>query len=685
MKKPAAKSLPLAKGRGNARPEGDEAQGAGPRVGGGLTSDPTDPSNPTDPPAPDISREIDGLCQLPINKVLRSALNPRKHFDETYINELAESIRTHGQLQPIVVRPTLGGFRGFFDIIMGECRHRACELAGLTTINAIIRADITTDQQHITLALIENLQRRDLDPIEEARGYNELANLGMPQKEICAKVNRSQAAVSNAMRLLKLPEEVLELITAGALPVASGLALVRHAAFPGVVIAMARFAIKQKVPSKDLEKDSHWGLWYDLFGQKLAVEINGMQGFTKACNACPFGAFLKTGDNSGRCLKPEHYAELEAADRAIQEAKVRKETEALKKRAESNPKLAEKISAAGFASLTPQALTSKSSKALWLKDLDYGKYERISGSSDPVAGCTAACECRAVALDTNGNPCQICIMPGHRNALKAQATRERRKIVKAEGEQTVSTWRQVCEDGTAPIGSPAHKRITFSPALRSIAVAAWTILRSSPVEIKRAVAKPLPEGPFKALLCQVGHEVKALDAWQILEAEPWYLIFEALGEIRLREETAGRIENAYHRTPIQDYLLNPRKTASAPSAHSGEGEEESTPSARAEIPRYIECSGCLGLMRLVTVGNGPTKVTRYECGCGLTELPCGKPAAPNPGFDQAVVTSSPPHPFTPSPPQDFPSCGSPLDADNRCGCGHGHDLPPTLRREKVKA
>lgn len=150
---------------------------------------------------------------LPISQVECNADQPRKRFDDTALEELAESIREHGVLQPLTVRRLSSGY---YQIIAGERRWRAARLAGLTEIPAII---VEADDRKVTeLALIENLQREDLDPIEEAEGYRKLMDgYHMTQEEVAARVGKSRSTVANALRLLGLCPEVRTLLEEGKL------------------------------------------------------------------------------------------------------------------------------------------------------------------------------------------------------------------------------------------------------------------------------------------------------------------------------------------------------------------------------------------------------------------------------------------------------------------------------------
>ena len=169
---------------------------------------------------------------LPLHKVEPKRSQPRQDFDEEELAALSESIATHGVIQPLTVRELDGGY---YQIIAGERRWRAARMAGLSEIPAvIIEAD---DKKAMELALIENLQRQDLNPVEEALGYQSLmTDYGLTQDETAQRVGKSRSAVANALRLLNLPYEILEKLRSGALT-------------PG----HARAVLSLKDPKKQLE------------------------------------------------------------------------------------------------------------------------------------------------------------------------------------------------------------------------------------------------------------------------------------------------------------------------------------------------------------------------------------------------------------------------------------------------
>jgi len=165
---------------------------------------------PSPPPAPDQAAEA-GVLNLPIEKIVANAYQPRTAFDETALQELTNSVLLHGVLQPVMVRPRGGGR---YELIAGERRFRAAQQAGLAEIPAVVRA--LTDEESLTVALIENIQREDLNAMEAARGYRQLLDqFGLTQTELARQIGKSQSTVAYALSLLRLPPEMQESIARG--------------------------------------------------------------------------------------------------------------------------------------------------------------------------------------------------------------------------------------------------------------------------------------------------------------------------------------------------------------------------------------------------------------------------------------------------------------------------------------
>jgi ParB family chromosome partitioning protein len=189
------------------------------------------------------------LVELPIKDVKPNPFQPRKTVDPAALEELVSSIKQAGLLQPIVVRRANGG--GTYELIAGERRLRACQQLGWERIPAVQRE--ADDRTLLTLALIENLQRDDLSPVDEARGYERLiAEFNLAQQDVADAVGRDRSTVANALRLLKLPEAVLQMLHEGALSVGHARALL-PLEDPRTVTNLAREAVAQGLSVREVE------------------------------------------------------------------------------------------------------------------------------------------------------------------------------------------------------------------------------------------------------------------------------------------------------------------------------------------------------------------------------------------------------------------------------------------------
>ena len=193
--------------------------------------------------------ETNENVNININDIEPNRDQPRKDFDPESLSELADSIAQHGVLQPILVRPI---FAGGYQLVAGERRWRAAKMAGLTEIPAIIKD--MDDREFMEISLIENLQREDLTPVEEARGFNTLMeNYGLTQEDVSKSVGKSRSAIANTMRLLKLPEEVLEMIENGLLSAGHGRTLLALED-QSKVVAIADRVIEEQMSVRELER-----------------------------------------------------------------------------------------------------------------------------------------------------------------------------------------------------------------------------------------------------------------------------------------------------------------------------------------------------------------------------------------------------------------------------------------------
>jgi len=192
----------------------------------------------------DVSRET----MVNINLIDTNQSQPRSNFDEAALQELAESIKTYGVIEPLIV--TKNGNR--YDLIAGERRYRASRLAGLKTVPVVIK-DYTKDQV-FAVALIENIQRQDLNPIEEALAYQKLIeDYQLKQDELATKISKSRTVITNTMRLLKLPKEVQEMVING--EISNGHARALLALSSGKKqIEIANKIVKEELSVRDVEK-----------------------------------------------------------------------------------------------------------------------------------------------------------------------------------------------------------------------------------------------------------------------------------------------------------------------------------------------------------------------------------------------------------------------------------------------
>lgn len=202
------------------------------RLGRGLGSLLSDPS-PAAGPAPQ---------EIALDRISPNPFQPRKRFDPAGLQELKESIGRHGVLQPVVVRQV----EDRFELILGERRWRAARLAGKQTLPTVVRRDVP-DEEMLELALVENVQRRDLDPLERALGFRQMVQqLGVTQEQVAEKVGLQRSTVTNHLRLLDLPEEAQKAL-------ADGLVSMGHArALLGVQDSKAQRALLAEMVRKDL-------------------------------------------------------------------------------------------------------------------------------------------------------------------------------------------------------------------------------------------------------------------------------------------------------------------------------------------------------------------------------------------------------------------------------------------------
>jgi ParB family chromosome partitioning protein len=220
------------------------------------------PSEPQDRPGDQVARQ-----RAPLALIHPNPRNPRREFREEELEELAASVRQHGIVQPLVVRPAEGGSGERFEIIAGERRWRAAQLAGLHDVPIVV-LDVS-ERQSLELAIVENVQRSDLNPVEEARGYQALIEeFGYTQADLGAAIGKSRVHVANTLRLLRLPKSVLGMLESAALSAGHGRALL---AAPEPE-KLARAVLEQNLSVRETER----------LAQMPAVEPGSVEAHRKA-------------------------------------------------------------------------------------------------------------------------------------------------------------------------------------------------------------------------------------------------------------------------------------------------------------------------------------------------------------------------------------------------------------------
>ena len=189
-----------------------------------------------------------GILFLDINCITPNSKQPRKNFDDEKIDELAKSIEVHGVLQPIMVRKTGEGY----EIVAGERRWRAARKAGLKKVPSILRN--LTEEQNMLVSIIENMQREDLNPMEEAEALSQMIiTYGLTQEQISKSVGKSRPYITNVLRLLKLPLEIQELVTSGMISTGHARAII-GIEDKKIQLELAKYAAKEQISVREMEK-----------------------------------------------------------------------------------------------------------------------------------------------------------------------------------------------------------------------------------------------------------------------------------------------------------------------------------------------------------------------------------------------------------------------------------------------
>ncbi len=254
--------------------------------------------------------EKGGILRLPIEAIRRDTEQPRKTFDEDRLKELSDSIKTQGLIQPVLVRKEGDHFR----LIAGERRWRAAQLAGLKDIPAIVRE--ASDGEAFELALVENLQRTDLNPIEEALGYKRLMEeFKLTQEQVSARVSKDRSSVANSLRLLSLPDEVKTMLANGEINMGHARALLGIPKVPELV-ELARKVSEQKLSVRETErlvKDRKEGPEQKKSSNKMTPQVRSVVEELQRL----LGTKVRLSDRGGKGTLEIDYFSYEDLDRLL--------------------------------------------------------------------------------------------------------------------------------------------------------------------------------------------------------------------------------------------------------------------------------------------------------------------------------------------------------------------------------
>jgi len=210
---------------------------------------PTPAAAPTAGPSAAPATPTAGIQEIPLDLIVASTFQPRTHFEQSALDELAQSMRTGGVVQPVIVRP----MGASFELVAGERRLRAARLAGLTRIPAMVR--IISDEKALELSLIENIQREELSALEQARAFERLAaDFGLTQEEIARRTGKDRATVANTIRLLRLPAEVQVLVKEGKLTAGHARTLLKLEDSPVLQRVLAKRMAARRVSVRQAEE-----------------------------------------------------------------------------------------------------------------------------------------------------------------------------------------------------------------------------------------------------------------------------------------------------------------------------------------------------------------------------------------------------------------------------------------------
>lgn len=400
---------------------------------------------------------------IPVEEIRPHPDNPRKHFEEEKLKELAESIKECGIVQPLVVVQVEAGYQ----LVAGERRWRAAKLAGLETVPAVVR-DLT-EQQILEVMLLENLQREDLNAIEEAKAYGRLIQeSGWTQEELGGKIGKSQGYIANRLRLMELPAEAQENISRGILSPSQGRALLKYTRWPKILAYVTRRALEEDMTVQEIESGpSSWQLERDLKEETRRLYAAKFDE-EKLCRKCKD---LGTGNFSGLCLKPSCFDKVNAEAARIQ-----------------SEKLAKKLGDAAGGGAVPR-----------LQNMDYNAYERFSEHDQDekvLRDECQSCDKLRKVLDHCGDLVEVCTHPSCFLTKRKHITMERNRKERMERR---SKWETILLESvfersllsTAPMLTTAEALFIFETWIPYSGTSVESLMQDWDIEVPKGQPKTL--------------------------------------------------------------------------------------------------------------------------------------------------------------------------------------------------
>jgi ParB family chromosome partitioning protein len=476
-----------------------------------------------------IPREIPGkVTNIPVEMIVPSPYQRRTQFDEDKLTELANSIKQMGLMQPVTVRERPAGYG--YELIAGERRLRASRQAEIETIPAIILQ--VDDATAAELCITENLQRDNLNAIEEAHSFRALLDLGITEDTLGERLHLSQPYISNRLRLLNLPDQVQQMITDGQLSPSHGKALARFTKYPEICTAIARDVVSRNIASKTLEGLSLQSCIQNInsVSSKLAVEFRSYSepkthfNYETVCKGCEHYCANSGGWHS-YCLKPSCHHEKETAWKEQERERV------------------EQI-------ISEQTAGSdQAEEVLNAKKFKYNDYQRlVNGIPD---GCASYCVNRR-QMTFNGQVEPVCMDPQCYEKLRKAQEEKKRELRQLIGSERLSK-------STEHLFSEINDRMDYTRVLAMTIVYVRRLLNNKKHLTKYGEMYGIKQDTIQLLTADY-HEFKFDACLNSLEQYSAETLLQFTGMLIIGTDINEWAHSDYHpKTPYADWYLNDKE------------------------------------------------------------------------------------------------------------------------------